>query len=185
MAGIPDEYDPDIVKYTYINIPSAEEIRFNVSYNFSWKGLSSYSTIGMQFPFIEVPFVNDMKKIRTPTWQISINNDYAITESIDVFANLTFYKGLNNLVVFDEMYNVSTGLTAKLFDDKLHISLEMNDMFDTYNLDYIREYGNIVDNQFRELDSRYLRVSLKYYLNEFEEIIKKRSGSEEERGRIK
>jgi hypothetical protein len=185
FAALNDEYNPDIIKYTYINIPNSKHLVFDISYNYSGKKYSLYSSTGIDFPFLDIPYLDTYKEVRKPMWYISLYSDYSFNDFLSFYCNLYYQSdGEDQLTYFGSMYNVSGGLQLKLLHKSLIVSIDINDAFNTSDMSWVDQYGTIENGQVPDYDSRYVKFAIKYYFNDFKNVFKNKSGIVNEKKRI-
>ena len=185
LGAVSDNANPDIVKYTPVNINKAEYVYVNIDYNYSGKNMNSTLSIGGEKPFIEIPYLDGMRKIRQFSWYFQSNNDYSITSRTSVFANFLYCSSSKDLMThFDSKYKLSLGLNTSFFDKKLRMSLMANDILNSSDNAWEDKYGNIVAGLNPDNDNTWVRFSIKYSFNDFKGGVRKKSASESELNRL-
>ncbi len=180
-----DMENPDIVRYSPLNIDKAEYVDLCVDYNFSGKLYSCYANTCIEFPFVNVPFLGSVRKLRKPAWYFSFGNDLAIGNIFRFFGNFNFQsKSVELMTEYGSSWNVSAGVNAKLLKNRLLIGIEANDIFNTSDTKWIDKFGNIESGQNPDYDTRYFRFSLRFRMNEFKGILNKEEGNREELNRL-
>jgi len=185
FSAINDKINPDFLKYTTLNIPKSEHLVFDLSYNYSGKKLSSYPSTGIDFPFVNIPYMNNIRKVRKPIWYINFNNDYTLNEHFTFYCNLSFLsKGEDQITYLGRSFNASAGFFVKILKKRLQISIDLNDIFNTSDMTWEDNYGNIITGQKPDYDTRYLKLSIKYLINNFKTLFNENSSIDEEINRL-
>ncbi len=180
-----DDTNPNILKSTTINIPESKRLVAVMDYNYSGKKYSIYSSVGADFSIIDIPYLDDINKIRAPMYFISINNDYTINDNILIYCNFNYLSsGPYQNIIFDESYNLSAGASFNLLQKRLKIIIEINDILRSSNMSWHSQYGNIESGQIPDYDYQSLKFTLKYNFNQFKSVFKKYSGTQEELHRL-
>ncbi|WP_461630221.1 outer membrane beta-barrel family protein [Labilibaculum euxinus] len=185
LSAVSDNSNPDIVKYTPVNISQAEYLNLNIDYNYSGKNLNSTFSFGGKKPFIEIPYMNELRKIRNSSWYFQTNNDYSITSRTSIFANYLYNSSSKDLMThFESSSKLSVGVNTSFFSKKLNVAIMANDIFDTSDNSWEDKYGNIVAGSNPDNDNTWVRFSIKYNFNNFKGGAKKKSASESELNRL-
>lgn len=79
VTGINDSQNPAIVAYTDININKSEYLRATIDYNKSYKFWEGTFSIALEKPFMEIPYLGEMKKINKISYYFRINNDFKVS----------------------------------------------------------------------------------------------------------
>ncbi len=184
-TALKDETNPAILKYTYVNIPESKHLAFDASYGYNWDKSSLYFGTGIDFPFLEVPYMNGYRKIRKPMWYAYAYYDYSFNKYLYAYSNTMYQSGFeDNMTIFEDYFNMSVGLQVKLLNKKLVFSFDVNDIFNTSDIEWIDKYGTIENGQTPDYDLRYLRVSVKYYFNNFIKKFEDKSSISDEKQRL-
>ncbi|PKQ68166.1 hypothetical protein BZG01_05315 [Labilibaculum manganireducens] len=185
LSAVSDNANPDIVKYTPVNISQAEYLNLNIDYNYSGKNLNSTFSFGGKKPFIEIPYMDELRKIRNSSWYFQTNNDYSITSRTSIFANYLYNSSSKDLMThFESSSKLSVGVNTSFFSKKLNIAIMANDIFNTSDNSWEDRYGNIVAGSIPDQDNSWIRFSIKYNFNNFKGGLKKKSASESELNRL-
>ncbi len=181
MTAFNDAVNADILRYSYINIPKSEHLNFELSHEFAGKKMSSNSSAGIDFPFLNILFQNENRKVRQPIWYISMNIDYTINKKMTIYCNTTYQsKGEDLITYLGETFDVSMGINTNFFNKNILIGLQVNDLFNKTDMTWEDKYGNIISGQRPDFDSRLFRFSIKYRFNDFKDIFKSNSNVEDE-----
>ncbi|WP_320019741.1 outer membrane beta-barrel family protein [Labilibaculum manganireducens] len=185
MGAINDNTNPDIVKYTPVNINKAEYLSANIDYNYSGKKLNSTISLLGEKPFMDIPYLGEIRKIRKASWYFQINNDYSITERTSIFANFYYNSKSEELMTqYDRTYKLSLGFNTFFFDKKLQLSLLANDILNSSDNAWEDKYGNITAGSIPDHDNTWVRFSIQYNFNDFKGGASKKSASESELNRL-
>lgn len=185
LSAVSDDVNPDIVKYTPVNIDQAEYMYMNIDYNYSGKNLNSTFSFGGKKPFIEIPYMDALRKIRKSSWYFQTNNDYSITPRTSIFANYLYGSSSKDLMThFESRSKLSLGLNTSFFEKKLRVSLMVNDILNSSDNAWEDRYGNIVAGLDPDYDNTWVRISIKYNFNNFKRGIQKKSASDSELNRL-
>jgi hypothetical protein len=185
QSAVSDDVNPDIVKYTPVNIKQAEYMYLNINYNYSGKKLNSTFSLGGEKPFIEIPYLEGVRKIRQSSWYFQTNNDYSITSRTSIFANYLYSSSSKDLMThFESSSKLSVGVNTSFFSKKLNVAIMANDIFNTSDNSWEDKFGNIVAGSAPDFDNSWVRFSIKYNLYDFKGGVKKKSASESELNRL-
>ncbi len=185
FSVLKDETNPEILKYTYVNIPESKHLAFDASYAYNWDKSSLYFGAGIDFPFLEVPYMNGYRKIRKPMWYAYAYYDYSFNKYLYAYSNTMYQSGFeDNMDIFEDYFNSSIGLQIKLLNKKLVFTFAVNDIFNTSDVSWVAKYGTIENGQIPDYDTRNLRVSVKYYFNNFIKKFEDKSSISDEKQRL-
>lgn len=185
ISALTSESNPDIVKYTPVNINKAQYFSANIDYNYSGKKFTSTISLGGEKPIMEIPYLNKTRKIRKASWYFQTNNDYSITDKTSVFANFSYSSNSEDLMThYDRTYRLSLGFNTSFFEKKLQLSLLANDILNSSDNSWEDKYGNIIAGSIPDHDNTWVRISIKYNFNDFRGGLKKKSASESELNRL-
>lgn len=185
LAIVNDENNPDIVKYTPINLDKAEYLFVNMDYNYSGRHFNSNLSFGVQKPFVEVPYMNEIRSIRKASWYLQSNSDYSITSRTVVFINYGYYSRNKELMTdWGSYYNLSVGLNTSFYSKRLKVSIMANDIFNSSDNSWEDKFGNIVAGSTPDFDNTLVSFTVKYNFNNFKGGIRKKSASGSELNRL-
>lgn len=185
LGTISDEVNPDIVKYTPVNINKAEYINMNIDYNYSGKNVNSTVSVGGQKPSIKIPYLDGIRRMENLSWYFQSNVDYSITNKIMFFLNFWYLSENQELMTeWDEVYNLSIGINTFFFNKKLNLSFMVNDILDSSDSAYEDKYENIISGTIYDHDNTWFRFSVKYNFNNFRIGASKKSASSSELNRL-
>ncbi len=185
QSAISDANNPDIVVYTPVNIDKAEYFRASANYNWSYKFWKSTVSLGIEQPFMKIPYLDKYKNIKKLSYYFQTNNDFKISNKLTFFCNFSYYSASEDLMsYYYDNYNLSSGINASLFDNKLKVSLYVNDILNASETAWKDQYGNIESYSDQDKDRTYLKLSIKYNINKYKESIRKQTAGKDEIDRI-
>ncbi len=185
QSAISDAKNPDIVVYTPVNVDRAEYLRASANYDWSYKFYKTTVSLGMEQPFMKIPYLDKIKTINKLSYYFQTNNDFKISDNLTFFCNFNYYSASEDLMsYFSENYNLSSGINISLFDKKLKVSLLVNDILGSSDGSWKDQYGNIESYSDHDNDRTYFRVSVKYNINKYKGGIRKKTAGDDEINRI-
>jgi hypothetical protein len=151
---------------TYINYPHYQELNSFLSANFTYKIWNPRISIGITQPFFSVDYLGAKQKLNQTAFVFQSFNEIVFPKKYILSVNFT-YQGKSNLYLIETAgyKNLDIGLRKSFLDEKLHLNLQVNDVFDwmtdkitvkTNNISYIKE---------TERESRYVTLSVSYRFN--------------------
>lgn len=167
-VALNDPINPNIIKYTSINIQKSNHLIFNGAYSYTGKKYTFSTSLGADIPSIKIPYLDKQITIDKPIFFINLNNDYTLNKYFSCYLN--FYhqsEGQDQITTYGQVYNLSTGMKAKMFKKRLTLSLDINDVLNRSDMSWEDNYGNLRYGQNPDYDTRYLRFSIKYTFNNF------------------
>ncbi|GAF05699.1 outer membrane beta-barrel family protein [Saccharicrinis fermentans] len=185
LAATNDSENPDIIKYTPINIDESERILLGLIKAYDGK-IHSYSISGgIEFPFIKIPYLGETKQVRTNSWYLSINNDISIGNKIMLYSSFDYYsKSVDAITTYDSYYNLWASASLKLLDKQLVISLDMDNILNSNNINWEDNYEYITNGGKNDFDNRIVRISVKYTFKNFKDIFNTDSNNSQELDRL-
>ncbi|PIF06307.1 MAG: hypothetical protein CSA36_02125 [Draconibacterium sp.] len=185
LSAISDANNPDIVVYTPVNIDKAAYFRASANYDWSYKFWKSTVSLGIEQPFMKIPYLGKYKNIKKLSYYFQTNNDFKISDKLTFFCNFSYYSASEDLMsYYYDNYNLSSGINASLFDNKLKVSLYVNDILNASETAWKDQYGNIESYSDQDRDRTYLRLSIKYNINKYKGGIRKQTAGKDEIDRI-
>jgi outer membrane receptor protein involved in Fe transport len=178
-----DAKNPDISKYTSINIKESQRLKAGIIFSKSYKLYNFNIETNIYKPYVKVPSI-DRKVLfmNKPTWNFSIKNDYNILKNITTYCEFSYNSAGNYLNSYWHAYsNLSTGMIWKLDNNKWQLSLSIQDILNKYKpSSWDDAYGNIKSGMILDMDARWIRIGVRYNFNNFKNIIKKRTSAGDE-----
>lgn len=185
LSALNDENHPDIIKYTPVNIHYSDKLLTSINYNYNEKRLNSTLSCGVEQPFVKIPYLGGDRKINKLSWYVQSNNNITLSKTINFYLGF-WYKSSNVdlMTVFRNSYNLSSGFDFSFFDEKLQVSLFINDILNSTDSYWEDRYGNIISGMKRDNDNTWFRFSAKYNFNHFSGGTKKQSSNQDELNRL-
>lgn len=174
-----------IEKYTCKRINTEDRWSFALNSNYSY----TYKKWTVQ-PFFNITFcersiIEDGIKysINYPGIYLSLRNNIALTKSLDIDSDLTYYKSSHSFKTFVSQYEFNLSLRKKLFKDKLIFQLSCNYIPKKWKqlLDYSYKY---IDFTWDGDDRKQIIISLQYNFNTAKRQFKSKVSNEEELNRL-
>lgn len=185
VTAVNDKNNPHVIKYTPINIDNSRFIDLGLSYNFSGKRFTTNASCYVEFPYVVIPFMNQELKQRTTGWFLSSSNDYSFSKAFSLYCNLSYQsKTVELMTEYKPCLNLKAGLRGKFFNKRLLVSIDANNILDSYKSDWSDRYGNISSRQITNYDNRYLRFSLRYSFNDLTPSKLRQIGNDDELNRL-
>lgn len=180
-----DDINPDILKYSYYNLSKSEHLVLDLSNEYAGKKFNAYSNVSVEFPFLDIPFANEVRKIRQPIWYLTLNTDYSILRNLTVFSNIKYQsKGEELVTYWGESLDISMGINTSFFNKRLLVAIQFSDIFNTSDMSWEDNYGSIVTGQRPEHDTQQIRFSLNYKFNNFKNVFKSNTSIQDEINRF-
>ncbi len=185
LTAVNDEDDPDIIKYTPVNLDKAKYFFANVDYSLSQKWYGNTVSFGIEKPNIEIPFLNEIRKAKKLCYFFMIDNNFTLSGRTSALINFVYHSDQEELMTYwKRYYNLSIGFDTSFWNDKLKVSLLARDLLNTSDTPWEDRYGNIISGSVQDLDNSWIRLVIKYNFNNFKSGIKKKSAGEEELDRM-
>lgn len=101
-----------------------------------------------------------------PTYSVSLNNSFSFPGEWYFNANVGWdSEGHSGIYLYKSSFNSNIGLSKWMFDDKLALSLRVNDIFKTGNDKWEVDNTNVWFDNDKYQDSRYIRFAIQYTFN--------------------
>lgn len=178
-----DDKNPDISKYTSINLKKSQQLSAGIIFSKTYKSYDVSIEANIYKPYLQVPYLGGKDiSLQKPTWNFNARNDYHILKNLTTYCEFYYYGGGNNLNSYWHPYsNLSSGVIWKLCQNKWQLSLSIHDIFNSNksnNWDDV--YGNIKSGMRSDMDTRWIRIGIRYKINNFKDILKKRTSAGDE-----
>lgn len=187
FVGINDDNNPDITKFTYLNLDNAKFYNVGASYSLTKGNYTLALNSNLMFPDMTISYLNIEKKIRKMMPSFTINNSYSFPNiGMSLFLNFN-YRGEGDYGIsrFTEQHSLIAGIRKNFLKDRLKATLTMYDIFHKNSGgNYNTEYGNISEGMRINQDTRFLRISLSYTLNNIKSNVKRNSANQKELNRL-
>lgn len=187
FVGINDDNNPDITKFTYLNLDNAKFYNVGASYSLTKGNYTLALNSNLMFPDMTISYLNIEKKIRKMMPSFTINNSYSFPNiGMSLFLNFNYRgKGDYGISRFTEQHSLIAGIRKNFLKDRLKATLTMYDIFHKNSGgNYNTEYGNISEGMRINQDTRFLRISLSYTLNNIKSSVKSSSANQKELNRL-
>lgn len=185
LTGTNDTQNPDIVVYTNVNIDKSEYLRATIDYNKSYKFWEGTFSVALEKPFMEIPYLGEMKEINKISYYFLINNDFKVSKKTTFFCNFSYSSPSEDLMsYYYKSYNLSAGLNTSFLDDKFKLSLYVNDILNSSETTWKDQFGNVESYSDQDRDNTFFSISLKYNFNKYKGGIRKKTAGNEELNRM-
>jgi hypothetical protein len=174
-----------IEKYTCKRINTEDRWSFVLNGNYSY----TYKKWTVQ-PFFNITFcersiIEDGVKYSTnyPGMYLSFRNNIALSKSMDIDCDLTYYKSSHSFKTFVNQYEFNLSLRKKLLKDRLTFQLSCNYIPKKWKqlLDYSYKY---IDFTWDGDDRKQIIISIQYNFNTAKRQFKSKASNEEELNRL-
>lgn len=185
LSAVNDEDNPNIVKYTPVNVDEAQYLFTNIDYTMSHNWYGNTVSVGLEKPFMEIPYQGGLMKVRKLSYFFKINNNFTISKRTSAFADFIYISEQEDLMTwYDSRYKLSIGFNTSFLEDKLKVSILANDILNSSDTSWEDRFGNIVAGSIPDHDNTWIRLSVKYNFNNFKNGIRKKSAGEDELNRM-
>ena len=159
--------NPDLTLMYPINIKNSREFAIELSASKTIKKMSVNAITGIQFPKVEIPYLNETIVNDKPSWSLSLNGEYNIKALFTIYSSFSYnssaYYDLTHQLSYN---NLRVGIIGKYFDDKLSITLEGFDLLNGSNWNnWDEKYLNIESGSRGDYDSRGVKFRIAYKFN--------------------
>jgi len=146
---------------------------------------TTYNSLGIRYRENKYDGNGKTFSISRPMWYFSSYHKLDLPLGISFHGTLNYYTGgVNGIYKFQSKYTVDAGIKKKFMDDKLSLSIDWNDIFNTDK----DKSNTTVQGLYMKHKGVYdrSRISLKfsYKFRNYKDIFRSRSVSKEERNRI-
>jgi outer membrane receptor protein involved in Fe transport len=181
-----DDVNPDVTKWTYFNINRSQTVFLGVVYYKAWKNYTINAEAYVNKPFVEVTYLNSIIKRNQPTYFFSLSNHFNIKKNLTFNCDFSYQsEGNDGITYWDSSCNLSAGILWKVYKNRLHLSLNINDILKTDKSNCWEDrYGNIITGMKSDRDTRYVRLGIKFIINDMKNNIKGRFNNNEELNRL-
>lgn len=165
-SGLNDDNNPDIIRYTPVNVKKSESFYLNLSKNFITKFSSHYINLYASKPKAEVPYLNSVIKMDKPSFSIQAQNNFNLSKRSSLSV-ASYYSNKSEYLMTksEDRLMVGMGFNTSFFKEKLHLSIWVNDIFNTSDLNYEDRYGNLYIYEKPDYDFTSVSITLRYDLN--------------------
>lgn len=153
----------NITKMIPINLDRSEMYGVDLGYSFHNKRLSVYSSVGMEIPNQKVPYLDEIREIKKPFWNCSLNCEYNLSEMFTLHGDFFYDSANESMITYQEATNgLNIGIRGSFLKKKLIVDLYGTDLLGGSNFNNLQDkYLNIVSGTTGKSDIRgvQLRVS--------------------------
>ncbi|RXK82868.1 outer membrane beta-barrel family protein [Filimonas effusa] len=185
LTAVPDDRNPTIIKYTFVNLDKAQYSFVNIDYSLSRKWYEGTLSTGIERPSIKVPFLGEVRKVQKLNYILKVENNFSLSDKVSVFCSYVYYSRKDDLMThYYGRYNLSVGGNASILKDKLKISLLANDILNKSDTRWEDKYANIISGSIPDHDNTWVRLIVRYHFRNFKKTNVKRIAGEEELDRM-
>jgi hypothetical protein len=185
LAGTSDADNPDMIIFTPVNIDKSSTWEANVSYNNKWGPYELNSSFGLVFPDAEIPFLGQILHRTHPSCDFSIGNSLTLSKSTYASCSFDYWsKNIDLMTDYYPTYDLSLSLTRYVWEKRVQITIEANDLFRRYFGDWRDKYGTIECGEYLSNDNRNVKLTIRYNFNNYKNVYKRKSNSDEEINRV-
>ncbi|WP_251620546.1 outer membrane beta-barrel family protein [Odoribacter lunatus] len=185
LSGIQDTDHPEIIIFTPMNIDKSEEWDIGVSYNNEWNWFGLGVDAGVTFPNVKIPFMGSVLKQKKESYYVQISTDFTIAKNTFLSMNYNYQgKNIDLMTNFTASHELSVLLTRYFFKRKLSINLSVNDILRKSYSDWFDKYEYVESGQYNNMDSRNIRLTLRYNFNNYRNVYRRKSNYDQELKRL-
>lgn len=166
-TAVNDDQNPDITKWTYLNINNTSTFTVGLTYSNQWKWYSGNVEFYVDKPNTRITFLDDIITIKKPTFYFSIGNTFDILDNLQLSVKFDYQSaGEDGITYYEPSYNLSASVVYKILKERMAFYLSVNDILGTANANSWEDrYGNIVSGLKSNQDYRYLRFGIRFNFN--------------------
>lgn len=186
-TAVNDSDNPDISRWSYFNMPLTKTLSFGLNYSKRIKFYTVNASLMFNKQFINVPFLGSNIELNQPAYYASLSNTFNITNNLTFGLDYSYDSGGQDVIMtYKWSGNLSASLSWKLFENRLNLSINADDILYTNNANtWEDKYLNIVSGMKSRLDTRYIRIGVRYNFNsKATRNIKSKTSNEDELRRI-
>ena len=151
---------------TYTNFRSSDFFYIYASWNTTlfriWTNNLVAGTGGYKFNTSTEDYIS-VNNNNSWAYLIQNNNSFKLKNNWAVQLDLTYQSALASGIFKQKGYfNSNVGVSKQLLDNKLSLKLAVSDIFNTMETRYSVDYNNILLNQTRKKETRFLTIGLTY-----------------------
>jgi hypothetical protein len=186
FVGMNDETNPDVTKFSYINLNKGKYYRGGLSYKLSKGKYSGAASVSVSVPNFRIPYLEGERRIRKSMTFLSITNNYKLSNTFSLFCDFRYRSpGEYGISYLKGQYNLSAGIRSNFLKNNLNISLLCNDILQkNSNGNYDEKYNNISNGMRINQDTRLIRLTVRYNFNNINSRIKKNTSHQKELNRL-
>ena len=181
----PDSDDPQIGYITWTNIDHCWNWGSFLGYRHRWGFYEPQVQAGIQQGFIKAISMGKEKSFHDPYYIFSLYNGFHLPKGW--YLNLSFsYRssGTYEYLTISSMHNFDFQLYKSFLKDRLSLSLNVNDIFNTKRQKTDGIYGNVRFQQQKWEDTRSVQLRLTYRFNQAKKQYRGENSAQEAVGRM-
>lgn len=181
----PDSDDPQIGYITWTNIDHCWNWGSFLGYRHRWGFYEPQVQAGIQQGFIKAISMGKEKSFHDPYYIFSLYNGFHLPKGW--YLNLSFsYRssGTYDFITICSMHNFDFQLYKSFLKDRLSLSLNVNDIFNTKRQKTDGIYGNVRFQQQKWEDTRSVQLRLTYRFNQAKKQYRGENSAQEAVGRM-
>ncbi len=159
--------NPDVTLMYPINIKKSKEFLIEISGHKTFKNISINTVTGIQFPKIEIPYLDEIIENSKPSWSLSINGEYNLKKLFTLYSSFSYHSSAYYDLTYSRSFNnLRLGIVGKYLNNKLSVMIEGVDLLNGSNWNnWDTKYLNIESGSRGDYDSRGIRLRLTYKFN--------------------
>lgn len=164
---VPNEDDPQTGYFTWTNIDHCWNWGAFIGYRHRWGFYEPQIQTGIQQGFLKVMSMGEMKSFHDPYYIFNVFNGFHLPKGW--YMNLSFnYRssGTYDFLTVCSVHNFNFQLYKSFMKERLSLSLNVNDIFNTVHSKTDGTYGHVRFQQQRCEDTRCVQLSLTYRFNQ-------------------
>ena len=181
----PDSDDPQIGYITWTNIDHCWNWGSFLGYRHRWGFYEPQVQAGIQQGFIKAISMGKEKSFHDPYYIFSLYNGFHLPKGW--YLNLSFsYRssGTYEYLTINSVHNFDFQLYKSFLKDRLSLSLNVNDIFNTKRYKTDGTYGNVRFQQQKWEDTRSVQLRLTYRFNQAKKQYRGENSAQEAVGRM-
>ena len=181
----PDSDDPQIGYITWTNIDHCWNWGSFLGYRHRWGFYEPQLQAGIQQGFIKAISMGKEKSFHDPYYIFSLYNGFHLPKGW--YLNLSFsYRssGTYDYLTINSVHNCDFQLYKSFLKDRLSLSLNVNDIFNTKRYKTDGTYGNVRFQQQKWEDTRSVQLRLTYRFNQAKKQYRGENSAQEAVGRM-
>ena len=181
----PDSDDPQIGYITWTNIDHCWNWGSFLGYRHRWGFYEPQLQAGIQQGFIKAISMGKEKSFHDPYYIFSLYNGFHLSKGW--YLNFSFsYRssGTYDFITINSVHNFDFQLYKSFLKDRLSLSLNVNDIFNTKRQKTDGTYGNVRFQQQKWEDTRSVQLRLTYRFNQAKKQYRGENSAQEAVGRM-
>lgn len=186
QVAVMDADNPDIMVFTFVNIPEAHRLFAGIVYANTWKWYTARYEAYFAKEFSKIPFLSEEISRNQPMFQIKVSNSFHIWRGLNLDCDFQYRSGYDTYAIhFEPIYNLSAGLSWKFLNNKLTVSVMADNILGLANMSCFNTlYENCYEDSYADEDSRYIRIGIRYDFSNLRSGIRRKESNSEEIGRL-